>query len=283
MVMVIAVMVATLGVLAASTHINRPDGTDGMAGVGAGRVNVNLGRAVPGAVDNSAFPGPAPRSTLDEEPVATVGGSVSLSGRVEVDGEPLEGARVELTRWVGEKSASVVLQTNARGAFVGEGLVGGLWSFTAWKEPDYLRADTQRVFIDGGQAATVTIRPTVVDSISLQATVGLLNATNDVVVAMEARTQSVNASGEVVGIGANGTATIIYPPGYQGPAVTGVVDGVGEIVMRCVEPSNGGRLVISFGGKEVQLDVPGCQRRASTTTAPGTTSIPPVSATVPGR
>lgn len=283
-VLAVVLIGVTVGALAVAAQVIRPESTDVVATTIDERVAAATSRPLPGSVDNSTFPGPTPASAGDRSEVATVGGSVTLSGRVEDDGRPLDGARVQLTRWIGERSASLVLDTNADGAFVGEGLVGGLWTITAWKEPQYRKSDPQRVFMSDGQSATLTIRPPVVDAVLLDAEVATPTTDDQLTVVVAVETQVANAAGDVVAVGATGTGTIAYPAGHRGPAGFDVVDGVGEFVVQCEPPAAAGRVTIVFDGNDVQVEVPGCQRRAPTTTTPVPTTRPPspTTTTAPG-
>lgn len=290
--MVVGFLAVILAVVAIAAEVIRPESTDVATSSVDQRRTVPASRPLPGAVDNSRFPGPAPASAGDVLLVTTVGGTVTLQGRVEDDGNPLGGARVELTRWVGEQSASLVVEANDEGAFAGEGLVGGLWTVTAWKEPQHRRADAQRVFMTDGQTANLTIRPPLVDAIALEAVAGPPTGDGLVAVVVSAKTQVVNVAGEVVGVGASGTATIVYPPRHRGPAEIGLVAGVGEFIVQCVAPAAGGRIIVTFDGRDAQVEVPGCQAQAPTTTTPETTTTvaptttappDPTATTLPGR
>ena len=277
-VLVVLVMVAALAVLVLAAQIIRPESTQSEVTTVDQRAASPAIRPLPGAVDNSAFPGPAPASAVDGSALATVGGTVTLAGRVEGDGEPLDGARVQLTRWVGERSASLVLDTNADGDFAGVGLLGGLWTITAWKEPDFRRADTQRVFMSDGQTALLTIRPPLLDALVVTAEVGPLSDDDELAVVVTAEDQVVDGTGEVVGVGASGFGSVVYPLGHRGPADFVVVGGVGEFIVQCVAPAASGRLVLTFGDRDVGVEVPGCQRRTpitTTTTVTTTTTIVP--------
>lgn len=292
-VLVVLVMVVSLAMVALAAQIIRPSSTESEVTTVDQRAVASALRPLPGAVDNSAFPGPAPASGVDGSVLATVGGTVNLVGRVEADGEPLGGARVQLTRWVGERSASVVLDTNADGDFAGVGLMGGLWTITAWKEPDFRKADTQRVFMGDGQTATLTIRPPLLDALVVTAEVGPLSDDDQLVVVVLAQDQVVDAAGEVVAVDASGTGRVVYPRGHRGPADFAVVGGIGEFIVQCVAPAASGRLVVTVDDLDAQVEVPGCQRRGpitTTTTTPvttttTTTAVPPSSpdTTRPGR
>jgi hypothetical protein len=290
-VMVVVFLAVLLAAVAIAAEVIQPGSSDVATSTVDQPRAVPASRPLPGAVDNSGVPGPAPAGAGDVASVATVGGTVTLQGRVEDDGRPLGGARVELTRWVGEQSASLVLEANAEGDFAGEGLVGGLWTVTAWKEPQHRRADSQRVFMSDGQTATLTIRPPLVDAVALEAVAGPPTDDGLVAVVVTAETQVVNATGEVVGVGATGTATIVYPPRHRGPADVGVAVGVGEFVVECLPPAGSGRITVRFGTRDVQVEVPGCQPQAPTTTTPEptTTLVPttttpaPTTTTQPGR
>jgi len=284
-VVVVIVMALMLGIIAVVAEVNRPDATEATSDVGEDRVVVAAGRPLPGAVDNSGVPGPTPAAAIDQSAVATVGGTVTMAGRVESAGEPLGNARVQLTRWVGERSASVVLETDTEGAFVGEGLVGGLWAITAWKEPQYRRAETQRVFLGDGQSVVVTIRPLTVDGISLEVEARPVADDDQVDVTVTANTQVVDADGEVVSVGATGIATVVYPVGHRGPGEVEVGGGRGQFVVACLAPAAGGKVTVTFDGQAQQVDVPGCERRATTTTTSPTTTLPPTppSSVEPGR
>ncbi len=287
---VVVVLALALGAVAIAAEVIRPESTAASASDLDERAAAAVGRPLPGAVDNSGVPGPAPASTGGGLEVATTGGTVTLSGRVEAEGKPLDGARVQLTRWVGEQSASVVLDANDEGAFVGEGLVGGLWTITAWKQPQYRRTDVQRVFMGEGQAATLTLRPPIVDAVAIDAEAGPSTDDNQTAVVVVATAQVVDDSGEVVGVGANGTATIVYPSGHRGPGEVAITDGQGQFIVQCVAPAVGGRVTITFDDLDVQVELPGCQRR-TTTTSPGPpaptvpTSLPagPTTTVGPGR
>jgi hypothetical protein len=290
-VLVVVFLAVMLAVVAIAAEVIRPESTDVATSSVDQRRAVPASRPLPGAVDNSGFPGPAPAGAGDVASVATVGGTVTLQGRVEDGGRPLGGARVELTRWVGEQSASLVLEANAEGAFAGEGLVGGLWTVTAWKEPDHRRAEAQRVFMTDGQTATLTLRPPLVDPVSLVAVAGPPTDDGLVAVVVTAETQVVNANGEVVGVGATGTATIVYPPRHRGPADVGLAAGVGEFIVQCLAPAAAGRITVTFDTRNVQVEVPGCQPQTPTTTTPEptttlvptTTTTAPTTTTQPGR
>lgn len=282
-VLVVLVMVASLAVVALAAQIIRPSSTESEVTTVDQRTVASALRPLPGAVDNSAFPGPAPASAVDGSALATVGGTVNLVGRVEGDGEPLGGARVQLTRWVGERSASLVLDTNADGDFAGVGLMGGLWTITAWKEPDFRKADTQRVFMGDGQTATLTIRPPLVDVLAVTAEVGPLSDDDQLVVVVLAQDQVVDAAGEVVAVDASGTGRVVYPPGHRGPADFAVVGGIGEFIVQCEAPAASGRLVVILDDLDTQVEVPGCQRRGpitTTTTTPVTTTTTTTTAAV---
>lgn len=283
-VLVVLAMVALLAVVALAAQIIRPSSTESEVTTVDQRSSSTALRPPPGAVDNSAFPGPAPGSGVDGSALATAGGTVNLVGRVEGDGKPLGGARVQLTRWVGERSASLVLDTNADGGFAGIGLMGGLWTITAWKEPDFRKADTQRVFMGDGQTATLSIRPPLVDAIVVTAEVGPLSDDDQLVVVVSAQDQVVDAAGEVVAVGASGTGRVVYPPGHRGPVDFAVVGGIGEFIVRCVAPAASGRLVVTIDDLDAQVEAPGCQRRGTITTTT-TTAVPPSSpgTTRPGR
>lgn len=282
-VLVVLVMVASLAVVALAAQIIRPSSTESEVTTVDQRTVASALRPLPGAVDNSAFPGPAPASAVDGSALATVGGTVNLVGRVEGDGQPLGGARVQLTRWVGERSASLVLDTNADGDFAGVGLMGGLWTITAWKEPDFRKADTQRVFMGDGQTATLTIRPPLVDVLAVTAEVGPLSDDDQLVVVVLAQDQVVDAAGEVVAVDASGTGRVVYPPGHRGPAEFVVVGGIGEFIVQCEAPAASGRLVVILDDLDTQVEVPGCQRRGpitTTTTTPVTTTTTTTTAAV---
>lgn len=283
-VLAVVLIGVTVGALAVAAQVIRPDPTAVVATTIDERVAAATNRPLPGAVDNSTFPGPTPASAGDRSEVATVGGSVTLSGRVQDGGRPLDGARVQLTRWIGERSASLVLDTNTDGAFVGEGLVGGLWTITAWKEPQNRKADPLRVFMGDGQTATLTISAPLVDSISLAAEAQPPTVDEQVAVTVEVDTLGVDANGDVVAVGATGTGTIAYPERHRGPAGFDVVDGVGEFVVQCDPPAAAGRVTVVFGDIDVQVEVPGCQRRGptTTTTVPTTRPPSPTTTTAPG-
>jgi hypothetical protein len=287
-VMAVVVVLVAVGAVALMAEMTRPEVTVVTDGTDVGRVPGAVGRPLPGSVDNSSYPGPVPGAVVDLSPVATVGGTVTLSGRVEVDGRPLEGANVELARWVGDRSARVVLTADADGAFVGEGLMGGLWTITAWKQPEHRRAEVQRVFMSDGQSASITIRPPLLDRIKLEVAVGPPTDDGQVAVTVVVDTQRVDADGEVIGAGANTLATMVYPQGRQGPADVAVTDGLGTFVVVCAAPAPGGRITVTADEQSKQADLPGCERRApnrptASTVPTPTTTVAPVPPPEPGR
>lgn len=79
--------------------------------------------------------------------VTIQGGEAGLEGGVSRDGEPVEGATVQLQRSVDGVATSLEVLTGPGGYWAAPGIMGGRYMVRAWKEPDLALAQAEAVFL----------------------------------------------------------------------------------------------------------------------------------------
>lgn len=321
----VVVLALVLGALTLASGGPRPDRsppggpgavTDPQASVD--RTALLARQALVGAVDNSRRPGPPPRATADTA-VATTGGAAVIAGRVDDgSGRPLPGATVRLTRWVGDRSGSLTVTTGEDGGFTADGLLGGLWSATAWRPPDFLRSPAATAFLAADARQTFSLRTPTAEAPRLALAVlgpaadqprpddapdAVAGPSSAFDVEVTVRRRQAAADGSATEQGVDGTVALAYPPGHTGPAEVAVTGGVAVVRVVCAAPAGPGALAGTLAGVgperiTVSVELPGCSppvpattttvprpRPTTSTTTPSTTTPAPepTESSIPGR
>lgn len=297
---VLVVMGVVLGVVAVAAGGSRPavappggPGATADPQAAVDRSALLARQSLVGAVDSSRRAGPPPRAGSGGD-VATRGGAAVITGRVDdAAGQPLPGATVRLTRWVGNRSAAITVITGADGGFRVDGLLGGLWSATAWRAPEYVRAPLATAFLEADARQRFFMRTPAVEAPRLTLVVrgpaaDPAPAGNDTDVAavttssfdveVTVRRRQAAADGSPVEQGVDATVALTYPAGHTGPAEVAVTGGVAVVRVVCATGSGPGTMGATLVGTgpapiAAATPLPGCAPRPPTTTS--TTMVRP--------
>jgi hypothetical protein len=250
-----AVSVGLVLAAVARTQLSRPvDPGERVAPAPVGTPAARVARAdLPGD--------PAPRPPAGLVGVALVGGDLTVAGQVATpDGEPLAGASVELTRFVGTQSATVVLPTGPDGRFQLTGALGGRWRAAAWRAPDFPRGPSQVAFVgdSGLHEVALSVAAPAPPDVRLASSVG---GDGSVTVSVSVALPVVDVAGRVTRpVPATGLVTLLWPAGYVGPASVLLSGGEASASASC-DPSRSpgpGVVQVGFGAARSTLPLPGC-------------------------
>jgi hypothetical protein len=217
-----------------------------------------------------------PGSTSTTAPVVGPG-PASINGTVIGPGGPLQGATVQVERFVGDAVATARTTTAADGSFAFKAVLGGRYRIRAWMAPTLDMTTPQIVFVQAGQSQPLTLQ---LASFSTQSVTSAINPSEPIVnqtvdLVVQVTDPTVDADGFLVNQPAAGArVTLVNGTGWEVETDNpGVTDGAGRVLFRVFCTATGpDSLEAQVGSQDpVSITLPGCFP-PPTTSLPGTTT-----------
>jgi hypothetical protein len=242
--------------------------------------------------------GPLP--TVPEAPVngSTPTTAVAIGpGRATINGDvlgpngPVEGATVEVQRFVGDATATTQATTAADGSFTVPAILGGRYRVHAWQVPALADTAPEVFFLGGSVTKTLSLQLTSFSGLKVATDVNPSSpftgqAVNLAVVVSQ---PTVGADGDITQDPQAALSVVLDAPDFtetDGGTGTTATDATGHALFTLTCNADGpARISLLVGGSTtVAVATPTCidpdtTSTTSTTTVPATTAAPPTSST----
>jgi hypothetical protein len=117
--------------------------------------------ADPAAVGETGVEGVTSTTAVALGPGSTtiLGTVTGVTGAPSASVGPVAGATVQIERFVGDQTASMLVQSSLDGAFQLSGILGGRYLVRAWKVPDLAMTTPQIFYVDDGATKRLQLHP----------------------------------------------------------------------------------------------------------------------------
>lgn len=236
--------------------------------------------AVPSTVAESRVDGSTPSSSVAIRP-----GSARINGTVLGPAGPVEGATVEVRRYVGDADSTIQATTAADGSFDVPGIRGGRYVVRAWRAPSLAESSSQSFFLSASGTRTLGIDLTAYSGLEVATALNpeMPLVGQPVNLAIEVTQATVGDDGDVtqvpqVSVTVRLESTNFVPFGGGPTIATTGLDGRAILGITCTEPGPAPITLLVGGAKTVSVDTAFCVAPPTTTTSTTsttTTTLPP--------
>lgn len=214
------------------------------------------------------------------------GGNATIRGKVSVGGALVEGATVRIDRFVGDKTATLDVTSNAEGHYSFSGIEGGRYRVRAFRRPDATMGKPEVIFLSKGESRSLDLNMTRYGSginVGYSVAPDPPRIGQSANVAVSVLGTGVDANGVARSLGQNGISLTLQAASGRtimsaNPVVTSG-NGVATWTLRCNSLTDQGLSVVLPDGSIYNVNVASCQPPPTTTTTlldttNGTTTTP---------
>ncbi|MCL2394281.1 MAG: carboxypeptidase-like regulatory domain-containing protein [Acidimicrobiaceae bacterium] len=218
--------------------------------------------------------------------VAINPGSASITGTALGPSGPVEGATVEVQRFVGDASATIEATTAADGSFDIPRILGGRYVVRAWRAPSLAETAPQVFFLAGSGTQTLNLQMTSFSGLKVATAINPETpfTGQPVDLAIEVTQPTVDQTGDVsqvpqVSVTVRLESNNFIPTGGGPSIATTGLNGEAILGITCTQSGPAPITLLVGGSTTVSLDTPFCissetTSTTATTVAPTTTSVP---------
>lgn len=219
--------------------------------------------------------------------VAMTPGKASINGTAFGPAGPVEGATVEVQRFVGDSEATIEATTAADGSFNIHGIRGGRYAVRAWQAPSLAETAPQTFFLSGSGTQTLNLQMTSYSGLQVATSLNPESPETGqpVNLAVEVTQPTVDDHGNVsqvpqVSVTVRLESSSFVPFG-GGPAIaTTGLNGEAILGITCTQSGSAPITLLVGGSTTVSVPTPVCTAPPTTsTTTTTTTTVPRTSTT----